>query len=49
MISGVEEKAKILVNETKKFYMETMFIIGLAIYFIIRRALLGNTMLIWLM
>ncbi|MDR3291347.1 MAG: 2TM domain-containing protein [Methanobrevibacter sp.] len=37
-----EEKAMILVKETKKFYLEAIFLIGLGLFFIIRRLLIGN-------
>ncbi|MDR2623284.1 MAG: hypothetical protein LBC39_01750 [Methanobrevibacter sp.] len=43
MTDKIEQKALILVKETKKFYLESIFLIGLGIFFIIRRLLIGNT------
>ncbi|MDR1819641.1 MAG: 2TM domain-containing protein [Methanobrevibacter sp.] len=37
-----KQKAMILVKETKKFYLETIFLIGLGLFFIVRRLLIGN-------
>ncbi|GAA5819674.1 MAG: 2TM domain-containing protein [Methanobrevibacter sp. CfCl-M3] len=37
-----KRKAMILVKETKKFYLETIFLIGLGLFFIVRRLLIGN-------
>ncbi|MDR2873970.1 MAG: 2TM domain-containing protein [Methanobrevibacter sp.] len=37
-----EQKSKILVKESKAFYLQTIFAIGLAIFLILRRQLMGN-------
>ncbi|MDR1721868.1 MAG: 2TM domain-containing protein [Methanobrevibacter sp.] len=45
MIENTEEqKAKILVKETKEFYFQIIFIIGLLIFFILRRFFLADSM-----
>ncbi|MDR3222303.1 MAG: 2TM domain-containing protein [Methanobrevibacter sp.] len=43
MSDKIEEKAMVLVKETKKFYLETIFIIGLMLFVIIRMFLIGNS------
>jgi uncharacterized membrane protein len=39
----LKQRARILVKETKEFYFQIIFIIGLAILFIIRRLVIGNS------